>query len=499
MIIFRKRDRPASNRLVLLFKGKGPAADDRHLEAEARKLVARILREGLFRGERGEALPLVYRRSGGYSTLVLLGLGEEKKLTAEVVRRAFGALARRLRRRRRAEVVLDLAAPVSQKVLGKLGWEAGSRAAVEGWLLGSYVYDALKTSTRDRLASGRLAFQPGGISRDQSAAARRGARRGEQVAAGVNLARDLANMPGNKLYPQTLAARARTVGRRSGVKCRVLGKRDLEREKMEAFLGVARGSARPPRLIVMEYRPPGATRTLALVGKAVTFDSGGISVKPAKGMEDMKFDMAGGAAVLGAMQVIATARMCLNVVGIIPAAENLMSGSATRPGDVLRSASGKTIEVISTDAEGRLLLADGLHYARRFKPDAVVDLATLTGACVVALGSAMTGLITNDRALGRKVLRAGELAGEPVWELPLAEEFFDSVKSQVADLKNACGREAGASTAGAFLAHFVEGVPWAHLDIAGTGWTRRKSGYSSAGATGVGVRLLTELAAGMEG
>lgn len=450
----------------------------------------------MFRGNSGEVLPLLAEPSG---TLVLLGLGEQKKLTAEGLRRAFGVLAKRMRRKTTLRLRFALDGAFSTRVLRKLGWEAATRAAVEGWILGGYRFDALKTLARDQLKSGELILDPGGISAEASAAARRGARKGEIIAAGVNFARDLTNMPGNQLYPETLASRARTMARRSGLKCRVLGKAAIEREKMGAFLAVSQGSERPPRLIVLEYRPRRRARqTVVLVGKAVTFDSGGISIKPARGMEEMKFDMAGGAAVLGALQVIAALRPQLNVVGVVPASENLISGSATRPGDVLRSASGKTIEVINTDAEGRLLLADGLHYARRFKPDAVVDLATLTGACVVALGTRLTGLMTNDRALGRKVREAGLSAGEPVWELPLTEEYHDTVKGQVADLKNSTGRNAGAVTAGAFLARFIEGIPWAHLDIAGTGWTTREYGYHLLGATGVGVRLLSELVLGIE-
>jgi leucyl aminopeptidase len=319
------------------------------------------------------------------------------------------------------------------------------------------------------------------------------------MASGVGFARNLTNAPANLLSPLELAARARAMARAHGLRCRVLRRRELAREGMGALLAVAQGSARAPCLIVVEYRPrPRGARTLALVGKSVTFDCGGLSIKPSKGMEEMKYDMAGGAAVLGALQALSVLRPRLHVVGILPASDNLISGSALRPGDILRSASGKTIEVINTDAEGRLLLADALHYARRFKPAAVVDVATLTGACVVALGTQVTGMLASDRALGEQILKAAASSGEKVWELPLHDEFVEAVKSKVADLKNDSGRNAGAITAGAFLSQFIEGVPWAHLDIAGTGWTQREEGYQSPGATGAGVRLLAELALGME-
>jgi leucyl aminopeptidase len=233
------------------------------------------------------------------------------------------------------------------------------------------------------------------------------------------------------------------------------------------------------------------------VGKAITFDSGGLSIKPAKGMEEMKFDMAGGAAVLGAMKAIAVLKPPVRVIGIVPSTENVIGGSAMRPGDILRSASGKTIEVINTDAEGRLILADALHYALRFQPDYVIDFATLTGACLVALGTQVSGMVTNDKDLGRAVFDAGERSGERVWELPLYEEFIEATKSQVADLRNSAGRNGGAITAAAFLSHFVGKTRWCHLDIAGTAWVERDTGPFAAGATGVGVRLIVELVRGL--
>ena len=236
---------------------------------------------------------------------------------------------------------------------------------------------------------------------------------------------------------------------------------------------------------------------LAFVGKGVTFDTGGISIKPAGGMEEMKYDMAGAGAVIGLMKALASRKARANVIGVVGLVENMPDGNAQRPGDVVTTMSGQTIEVINTDAEGRLLLADALHYSRRFKPDAVVDMATLTGACVVALGTHASGLMSNDKSLARQLLKVSDACGERIWELPLFEEYYRMVESKVADVRNSSGRDAGASTAGAFLGHFIKGVPWAHLDIAGTAWRQAPLGYNPRGATGAGVRLMVDLALSM--
>ncbi|MBN1443023.1 MAG: leucyl aminopeptidase [Planctomycetes bacterium] len=491
----------AADRLILLAKGDKDYGGDDDLDTSARGLVRRAIRGGMFRGARGEVFHLLLEKRSATGCLTMLGLGEREKIDGETLRRAFGALARATRRDapRRAsagDIQLRLADAPSREVLEKVGWEAGVRAMVEGYVLGGYSFDACKSKRKSPGGAPlRLVLGPGAIGTRRQREARAGLRIARAVAEGVRLARDLANTPGNDLYPETLAREARRLARSTSLSCRILGPRELARLSMGAMLGVAQGSAHPPRLIVLEYRPGGrARKTLAIVGKAVTFDSGGISLKPAKGMEEMKFDMAGGAAVLGAMATLARLRPKVRLIGIAAAVENLPGGSAIRPGDVLRSASGKTIEVISTDAEGRLVLADAIHYARRFRPDAVIDIATLTGAVVVALGHAASGLISTDRDLARRILSAADSSGERVWELPLYKEYSSAVRSKVADVKNAAGREAGALTAAAFLAGFADGLSWAHLDIAGTAWTERTAGYLPVGATGVGVRLLTDLA-----
>jgi leucyl aminopeptidase len=328
-------------------------------------------------------------------------------------------------------------------------------------------------------------------------AARPAARKGTVLAECQNLARELSNLPGNALPPAELARHAQKVAREVGLRAHVLGVPELERRKMGAILAVGGGSSRPPRLIVLEYRPKrgGRSAPVCLVGKGITFDSGGISIKPSAGMEEMKHDMSGAAAVVGALRACALLQLPLPVIGVIGAAENLPSGTAYRPGDIVTSASGKTIEVLNTDAEGRVVLADALHYAKtEYSPRAIVDLATLTGACVVSLGRWATGLFGTNERLIELARLAGEACGERAWPMPLWEGHRKAVKSDVADVKNTgAGREAGSSTAAAFLAAFVGDTPWIHLDIAGTAWTSHASPYQPKGATGIGVRLLLEL------
>jgi leucyl aminopeptidase len=315
------------------------------------------------------------------------------------------------------------------------------------------------------------------------------------VAEATNAARDLVNEPGNTHTPTELARRARAMTRGARIRCRVLGPRELRRLGARALLAVARGSQEPPRLIILEYR--GGRRRgphLGLVGKGITFDSGGISIKPAENMEAMKGDMAGAAAVLAATRAIALLHLPIHVTAIIPATENLPSGTALKPGDIIRAMSGKTIEVINTDAEGRLVLADALHYARARKASHLVDVATLTGACVVALGTVNSGAFTNNQALLDTVVAAGKTAGERIWPLPMDAEYDELIKSDIAEIKNTGGRKGGAITGAKFLQNFVGDTPWVHLDIAGTFETDKEKGYLAKGGTGVMVRTLVNLA-----
>ena len=485
-------------RVVPVFSDGGGAKKASGLDPALAAVVRKVDSTGIFSGKKGEVLPQVAPDSAVEKTLLLIGLGPRKKLDGEVLRTVFGNLGRRLAGLSGKKAALSLEQGGAAACIAKLGAAQAARCMLEGCRLGAYDYQAQKGGRKPRKPASSLALECGDSDASLLKLLRSGLKLADACVDGVNLARELANTPGNYLYPASLAAKARSMARSSGLKCKVLGERELQREKMGGILGVAQGSDRAPRLIQLEYTPRGkAEKTLVIVGKAVTFDSGGISIKPAGGMQDMKFDMAGGAAAIGAMQALARLKPKLRVVAIVPSAENLLGGSAYRPGDVLTSASGKTIEIINTDAEGRLLLADALHYSRRFKPDAVVDMATLTGACVIALGTHASGLMSNDKALARQLLKVSAECGEQVWELPLFDEYYKMVESKVADLRNSSGRDAGASTAGAFLGHFIKGVPWAHLDIAGTAWRQTPLGYQPRGATGAGVRLMVELALSM--
>ncbi len=348
-----------------------------------------------------------------------------------------------------------------------------------------YLYRATKPSAPPPSKLTALSFV---CPKAQHAGVNAGLRTGQAVAAGVELARECANRPANHFTPTHLAAEARKLGKSHGLKVDVLDRKDCEKLGMGSFLAVAQGSAEPPRFVVLRYQ--GAARDAApvvLVGKGITFDTGGISIKPAAEMDEMKFDMGGAASVLGTLRAVAELKPKLNVVGIIPATENMPGGRAVKPGDVVTSLSGQTIEILNTDAEGRLILCDALTYAERFKPKAVVDIATLTGACVIALGHHRTGLFSPDDALAAELLAAGEQAADPAWRMPLDEEYDEALKSSFADMGNVGGRAGGAITAAMFLKRFTGKLRWAHLDIAGTAW---KSG-AAKGATGRPVPLLT--------
>jgi len=454
--------------------------------------IARVLASGDFRGKAGTALCL-YPDTGFRSHRVLLvGLGDEASLDLEGLRRTAGAVVTQAASRQAKRVAL-WAPP-----LRRIRPAAAALALAEGALLGGYRFDTYRGKSEDppgEVRSLALLFERAGDLREARAAARRGA----ILAECTNLARDLSNEPANALPPAELARRAQRVAREVGLGCRVLGVPEMRRLGMGAILAVGQGSAHPPRTVILEHQPRGSRGRkggpppVCVVGKGITFDSGGISIKPAQGMDEMKHDMSGAAAVIGALRACALLRVPMHVIGVIGAAENMPSGTAYRPGDIVTSMSGKTIEILNTDAEGRVVLADALHYARsQFQPRAIIDLATLTGACVVALGKWATGLFGNDAALVEVLRKAGEATGERAWPMPLWEAHRKAVRSEVAQLKNTSGREAGASTAAAFLAAFVEDTPWAHLDIAGTAWTTKAEGYHPRGATGVGVRLVFE-------
>ena len=327
------------------------------------------------------------------------------------------------------------------------------------------------------------------VAKSDEKRAARGLAQGLALAHGISLARDLGNLPGNVCTPAYLAEQARKLAKHYRLKVQVLERVDMEKLGMNTLLSVAAGSSQPPKLIVLEYRAgPKTQKPVVLVGKGVTFDTGGISLKPAPEMDEMKYDMSGAGSVLGTLKAVAEMKLPVNVIGIIPATENMPGARATKPGDIVTSMSGQTVEILNTDAEGRLILCDALTYAERYDPAAVIDIATLTGACVIALGHVVSGLFANDDPLAREVLAAGEHAGDGAWHLPLHDEYQDQLRSNFADFANIGGRPAGAVTAACFLSRFTKKYKWAHLDVAGTAW---KSGKDK-GSTGRPVPLLTQ-------
>lgn len=469
------------------------------MDSSLHRYLREVLALGDFKGEDQEVAVLYPLGQAPPGRIILVGLGSRVEFSLETSRRASGIAVRRALKLGVSELSTAVHGPGGPGGPDGPGGPHGpgfelkdcAQATVEGLLLGAYRYDGFKTGDKDRTGLESVALVT--PQRAQAYEIRDGIEAGRISAAGTTLARDLSNAPGNAMTPRRLAAAARKMAGQTGLKCSILTRKDIAKERMGALLAVNAGSEEPPRFIVLEHgEASDGVDTLVFIGKGITFDSGGISIKPSGGMEEMKHDMSGAAAVIGAMRSIAMAKPPLHVVGLVPATENLPDGKALKPGDIITTRSGKTIEVINTDAEGRLVLADALEYAERYSPAAVIDLATLTGACVVALGSAATGMMGNDDGLQDRVRSAGETAGERVWPLPLWQDYHDQISSHIADVKNTGGRWAGALTAGAFLAKFVE-RPWVHLDIAGTAYTDKSRPYCPKGATGVGVRLLLQL------
>ncbi len=421
--------------------------------------------------------------------LLVLGLGTQEELTLDKLRSGMAVAARKAQ----AVGVKQLTIGCSQNKKGR--WNSADlvQAVVEGIELGLYRYRGYKQDgdeERESLESVRLCIE--GVSQSAFQA---GVERGCAFAEATNAARDLANEPANKLTPAVFADKAKEMADRCGIEAEILDEEQLRGLGMDALLAVSEASAEPPRMILLHYRgAPESREVLGLVGKGVTFDSGGIQVKPGRGMETMKGDMAGAAAVFGAMQAIGTLKPHCNVMGVIPACENMINGNGYRPGDVISSFSGKTIEINHTDAEGRLVLADGLAYARRRGATSLVNAATLTGAVIIALGHSATGVMTNEAEWGDEVKEAARLAGEKVWEFPMFEEYEEYLESDVADVKNEGGSPAGTIQGGIFLKQFVGDTPWVHLDIAGTADCKKDRGIHTKGATGVGVRTLAQLA-----
>lgn len=475
--------------IVGLFEGEdeldsATAAVDRALSGAIREVVA----DGDFSGKKGEILRLYSRGGLPARRVLVVGLGKKNEFDLEAMRQTAASAARSAR-----DLKVTRYTTVVHGVHSRLGMASAAQALVEGILLGLYRFSELKSpdEDEDRDVETVTVMESDG---ESMADLQEGARVGEIVAAATCLARDLSNRPANVATPSYLAAVAQNLADEFGLRCRILGPEEIAMEAMGGLAAVARGAVEPARFIILEHRPDEeGLRTVVLVGKSITFDSGGLNAKDAPGMLEMKHDMSGGASVLGAMQAVARLNLPFHVVGLLPATENMPDGRAYRPSDVLKMLSGTTVEVINTDAEGRLVLADALTYAGRFEPMAVVDLATLTGGIVTALGHVASGLMSTDEKLAARIKAAAETTGERVWELPLWGEYEELIKSDVADIKNSGGREASPITGGTFLKHFAKGYSWAHLDIAGTDVAEKAGPYASKGATGVGVRLLVRL------
>jgi len=453
--------------------------------------VGAVLKAGDFRGKRGKTAVLYPDVGLRSRRLILTGLGKRGEQEAEAVRGAFAAAAREARNLRLSTVAWEAEEGFFDAPLAE-----AAGAAVEGVRLGLYTFDRFKTQNKEeRHDLEGFTITTGAKNPPKELVS--AVERADVICDAVVFARDLVSTPANHLTPRDLAAAAVGLAKgRKGLGVQVMDEKEMAKRGMNALLGVAKGSAQPPRFIILKYTggkrkdPP-----VVLVGKGLTFDSGGISLKPAEKMDEMKSDMAGAAAVMGTLRAAADLSLPLNIVGLCPTTENLPGGNALKPGDVLTSLAGKTIEVVNTDAEGRLILADALAYAQTLKPAAVVDIATLTGACIVALGDIAIGMMGTDEGLKGKMRAASERTGERVWELPLWREYEELIKSDVADVKNSAGRYGGAITAAAFLKQFVGDYPWVHLDIAGPAWLTKDRPYIPKGASGIGVRLLVEFLA----
>ncbi|MBI5741082.1 MAG: leucyl aminopeptidase [Nitrospirae bacterium] len=433
-------------------------------------LISSVIASGEFTGKHNETCLLHTADKIKPERVLLIGLGKRKNLTRDKLRQAGGKAVSYLINLK----MKDLA--VSTSVTSSPGHSPLS--FIEGCLLADYGYMKYKKEENHKGLE-KITLLTGEDLNEQL-------RWTETVVSASHLARDLVNAPSNEMTPSALVRVARSLKKAS---VKVIGRKEAEKLGMGAYVAVAKGSNEPPAFIVITYKGKN-TKPVALVGKSITFDSGGISLKPSEGMEKMKYDMAGGAAVLGIIKAASEMKMPVHLIGILPAAENLPGGSASKPGDVVKALGGKSIEIISTDAEGRLAVADAIDYAKRFRPSAIIDIATLTGACSIALGHEAMAMMGNDEALMEKMKKASEETSERVWQMPIFEEYKDYIKSDIADMKNTSGRSGSLVSSACFLSEFAGDTPWIHLDIAGTAWTDKDRPYIPKGATGIGVRLL---------
>jgi len=465
----------ACDALIFLFSEDRPE----ELKKLPRAIVPliRLVFSKEFSGKQNEVFLMKAPDSVKPERLLLVGLGKTDQVSADKVRQAGGKAATHLR-----SIGITKAA-LSTDFLTAL--KISPAEFIEGALLGLYTYRRYKKD-EDKKSLENITLLA-----KSTRELTDGLKRVEAVSAGVYFARDLVNTPANDMTPTHLAKAASSL-RTKRLSVRILNKHDVKKIGMGAFLAVAKGSREEPRFIVLDYKgAKGAP--VVLIGKSITFDSGGISLKPSEGMEKMKYDMAGGAAVLGVIKAVAALQLPIHLVGMLPATENLPGGTATKPGDVVKSLSGKTVEIINTDAEGRLVIADAIAYAKRLKPRAIIDIATLTGACLIAFGNETIAMMGNDRKLMDALKKSGELTYERVWEMPLFEEYKEYLKSDIADIKNIGGRNGGLVTAAYFLYEFAGDTPWVHLDIAGTAWAEKEKPYVPKGASGIGTRLICDI------
>ncbi len=472
---------------------KKPSGALKEIDENLQGAISQAFENKRFTGKPGETLLLNSNGALKASNLLLVGIGKAKEVTPETICRASGTAAKLAEQSKFKSVAADLSTfePIAKGKGGLYGELAG--AIAEGAGLALYHFDDYKSKDeKDDPPSRVTQLTLITASKSRQATVEKSIARAEKIINAVHSARDLISHPGNTATPTYLAEHAKTMARKHKMTCKVLGKKEMGKLGMGSLLGVSRGSDEPPALIVLEYNGTSKKKApTVIVGKGVTFDTGGISLKPPASMDEMKMDMSGAATTLATLQLVASLKLKVNVVGIVAAAENMPSGSAIKPGDILKSMSGKTIEVLNTDAEGRLVLADALTYAQRYKPKEVIDLATLTGAVLHALGHQAAAVIGNNPAMIQKLKDAGEATGERVWELPLWEEYVKATKSDIADLKNIAAPGIGAGTimGAGFLKAFAGDQPWTHIDIAGTAWGFDKP-YTTKGPSGFGVRLL---------
>jgi leucyl aminopeptidase len=455
------------------------ATDDAAVQAAASDLLA----SGELTGKAFE-INLLHRPAGVRAKrLLLVSAGSARKFSSYDLRRIAGAAVRTLKARGLRSLAF-IAPP-------QIAAEEATRAIVEGALVGNFDPDYYRSDRKNQKIDDLAIVAGNNVNKSELEKA---AGEAQIIGESQNFARDLVNEPSNRMTPTILADRAKKMCQEVGLKCEVYGADKIKEMKMGAFWSVAQGSDEPPALIVMKYEPSGAPQkpVVGLVGKGITFDTGGISIKPADGMEKMKYDMAGGATMIAAMRAIALLKPKVRVIGIVCATENMPSGHAQKPGDVQIAMSGKSIEIINTDAEGRLVLADGLHYAKQLGCTHLVDAATLTGAVVVALGMLNAGVFANDDAIYERFHKANQEAGEKMWRLPLDEEYMDQIRSSIADIMNTGGRWGGAINAAMFLQEFAEDTPWIHLDIAGTAWMEEQKPWIAKGPSGIALRSLVE-------